>query len=73
MPTKHSLENVLVFLVSISFWLFMATIPPLRIGIWVDSEFVLVAANVLFALIGLVLGGLLLYKIWLFLKKYIPV
>ncbi len=58
MPAQRLLEYLVIFLLCISFWLFVATLPPLRIGIWVDSEFALVAANSLFALIGLTLCGL---------------
>lgn len=46
-----------------SFWLFMAALPPFRIGIWVDSECVLVMTHVLLSILGLFLG------IYCFFKK----
>ncbi len=35
---KNILERCLVVFSLLSFWLFLATIPPLRIGIWGDAE-----------------------------------
>ncbi len=62
MSSKQLVDYLAILLISISFWLFIATTPPLRIGIWIDSEFVLVAANVLFAAIGLSLSALCIVK-----------
>lgn len=42
-----------------SFWLFLATLPPLQIGLWIDSESVLVFSYFLFAFMGL---GLIIYS-----------
>ncbi len=62
MSSKRLADYVTILLISISFWLFIATLPPLRIGIWIDSEFVLVAANILFAAIGVSLSALCIVK-----------
>ena len=53
MRLKNSTGYLTSILVALTFWLFIATIPPLRVGIWIDSEFVLVVANALFAAIGI--------------------
>lgn len=38
--------------IAASFWLFLATLPPFHIGLWVDSEAVLVAMFGVYALLG---------------------
>lgn len=43
--------------IALSFWLFLAALPPFQIGIWVDSESVLV---ILFGLCSVIGAGLLL-------------
>jgi hypothetical protein len=63
-------ENTLSVTTSISFWLFVAALPPFRIGIWVDSECVLVAAHMIFAIIGLCLSILWSAKRNLFCSKH---
>jgi hypothetical protein len=50
--------------VAISFWVFVAALPPFRIGIWVDSECVLVVAHLILTVIGLCLSLL-----WCVTKK----
>ena len=54
------IENIfrasLSIAIAISFWLFVAALPPFRIGIWVDSECVSVAAHLVFAAVGLFLS-----------------
>lgn len=49
------LSKTLAFIVAASFWLFVATLPPFQMGIWIDSESVIVFAHSLFALCGLIL------------------
>ncbi len=53
--STNFLEGCLSFFLALSFWFFLATLPPFRIGIWVDSEFVLIAAHSVFSCIGLCL------------------
>lgn len=63
-------ENTLSVTTAISFWLFVTALPPFRIGIWVDSECVLVAAHMIFAIIGLCLSILWGAKRNLFCSKH---
>ncbi len=58
MKLENILDISLSVAIAISFWLFVAAIPSFRVGIWVDSECVLVAAHVLFAAVGLFLSVL---------------
>lgn len=45
--------HVIYALVSLSFWLFAASLPPVQVGLWVDSEFVLVCTYALAGCIGI--------------------
>lgn len=51
-------------MVASSFWIFTAALPPFRIGIWVDSECVLVLAHLIFSVLGMCL-----IILWSFKKK----
>ncbi len=52
--------NFLVTICSLLFWLFIVALPPFYIGLWVDSESVLLFAHILFCLISC---GLFVYTI----------
>lgn len=56
MIVKNVFRASLSVAIAISFWVFVAALPPFRIGIWVDSECVLVVAHLVFAVIGLCLS-----------------
>lgn len=58
MIIKNIFRVSLSVAIALSFWVFVAALPPFRIGIWVDSECVLVIAHLLFAVIGLCLSFL---------------
>lgn len=54
---NHTLRGFLVVICSLLFWLFAAALPPFYIGLWVDSESVLLFGHALFSLIGIGLLG----------------
>ncbi len=56
MRIENAFKASLSVAIAISFWLFVAALPPFRIGIWVDSECVLVAAHIVFGAMGLCLS-----------------
>lgn len=56
MRVKNIFSESLSVAIAISFWVFVAALPPFRIGIWVDSECVLVVAHLMLTVIGLCLG-----------------
>ena len=47
--------HIIYGLSCLSFWLFAASLPPVQVGFWVDSEFVLVCNQLLAGLLGVCL------------------
>lgn len=64
------MENSLSVAVAASFWVFLAALPPFRIGIWIDSESVLIASHVIFVVIGFCLSVLWIVKNNLFCSSH---